>query len=66
MIVRLAYTQLGLERVYLNVLRVNQRAIKFYNKIGFRYTHSSSKLFGGYEEELMWYEVKTCIEKKVD
>lgn len=32
-----AFTDLGLERVYLNVLADNERAKRFYEKAGFRY-----------------------------
>ncbi len=36
-ILRIAFLQLGLNRVYLNVLSRNARAVRFYRKIGFIY-----------------------------
>jgi len=57
LIAQVAFIELGLKRVYLNVLRVNQRAVRFYDKLGYRYTHSSSIFFDGKDIELMWYEI---------
>lgn len=54
-ILELAFQELGLSRVYLNVLVENQRANKFYQKVGFHYTHSSTILFKGEEKTLNWY-----------
>ena len=34
-ILRIAFEELNLEKVYLNVLNINERAIAFYNKMGF-------------------------------
>lgn len=56
-IVELAWS-LGLERVYLNVLAQNERANRFYQKFGFRYTHSTDFDFHGNKETLHWYECK--------
>lgn len=36
-IFRIAFEELNLNRLYLNVLSDNERAIKFYNKMGFEY-----------------------------
>ena len=36
-LLHIAFEELGLERVYLNVLSDNKRARRFYEKIGFRY-----------------------------
>lgn len=47
---------LGLTRVYLNVLVENQRANRFYQKFGFRFTHSTTMVFHGEEKALNWYE----------
>lgn len=48
--------QLGLKRVYLNVLAENERANRFYQKFGFRYTHDSTMNFHGEDKCLRWYE----------
>lgn len=55
-ILDLAFNQLGLSRVYLNVLAENERANRFYQKFGFQYTHSSVMDFRGEEKKLHWYE----------
>ena len=55
-IVELAFRQLGLKRVYLNVLAENERANRFYQKFGFCFTHSSRMDFKGEEKTLNWYE----------
>ena len=55
-ILRLAFEELGLRRVYLNVLEENRRAVKFYNKIDFRYTHATEMEFKGENKTLLWYE----------
>ena len=56
-ILELAWS-MGLERVYLNVLDRNQRANCFYQKFGFRYTHSTTLDFRGATETLHWYECR--------
>ena len=55
-ILELAWS-LGLKRVYLNVLAENERANRFYQKMGFRYTHDSIMNFHGEDKCLRWYEV---------
>ena len=57
LITELASNELSLNRVYLNVLRVNKRAVRFYEKLGYRYTHSTYTDFNGEELELVWFEV---------
>jgi len=57
LIVQLAIDELGLDRVYLNVLRINKRAVRLYEKLGYIYTHSTYTDFNGEELELMWMEV---------
>ena len=57
MIIRLAFEELLLRRVYLNVLRLNVRAVRLYEKLGFSYTHSSTMDFHGEDSELMWFEL---------
>ena len=56
-ILDIAFGELGLKTVYLNVLEENIRAWKFYEKYGFRYTHSTSANIHGKEKALRWYEV---------
>lgn len=59
LLLELAFRQLGLQRVYLNVLQANQRAVRFYEKFGFRYTHESTLQVHGVEMALKWYEIQT-------
>lgn len=54
-ILDIAFQELGLNRVYLNVLKENERANKFYQKFGFQFTHSGSMTFHGEDKELNWY-----------
>ena len=54
-ILDIAFRDLGLKRVYLNVLADNARANRFYEKVGFRYTHTGTMNFQGEEKELHWY-----------
>lgn len=56
LIVKLAFEELGLERVYLNVLEENLRAVKFYRKFGFKYTHTTDLDVGGEQKPLLWFE----------
>lgn len=55
-ILKIAFHELKLRRVYLNVLRENQRAIHFYNKCGFQYTHQSELVLRRERRVLLWYE----------
>lgn len=54
-ILELAWS-LGLNRIYLNVLAENERANRFYQKFGFRYTHTTELVFRGETKPLNWYE----------
>lgn len=56
-ILRIAFEQLGLHRVYLNVLSDNEHANKFYIKNNFRYEGESKKSIwiGGEMKSLKWY-----------
>jgi len=56
-IIDTAFEDLELERVYLNVLEENKRAVKFYNKFGFDYFKKTDTDFGGKSMTLLWYEV---------
>ncbi len=58
LMLELAFVQLSLQRVYLNVLQANQRAVRFYEKFGFLYTHESTLLVNGVAEILKWYEIR--------
>lgn len=55
-ILDIAFRELGLKRVYLNVLADNVRANKFYQKFGFRFTHTSVLNLRGEDRVLNWYE----------
>ena len=56
-IIDAAFKDLKLERVYLNVLEENKRAVRFYNKFGFDYFEKTDTVFGGKSMTLLWYEV---------
>ena len=58
-ILKIAFEDLGLNRVYLNVLADNGRANAFYRKAGFRYTHTeeSALEIRGEMKNLNWYEI---------
>jgi len=50
--------ELQLNRVYLNVLQENKRAVKLYEKISFKYTHTTEIKFHGEMKMLDWYEYR--------
>ena len=56
-ILRIAFEELGLKRVYLNVLAENKRATAFYQKVGFKSdTCIESRIqIDGKEKSLNWY-----------
>lgn len=58
-ILDIAFGELGLDRVYLNVLTDNGRANAFYRKAGFRYTHREENALEirGEMKSLNWYEI---------
>lgn len=56
-ILDIAFRQLGLRRVYLNVLADNARANRFYQKFGFRFTHTGVLTLRGETRNLNWYEI---------
>lgn len=58
-LLRLAFEEHGLKRVYLNVLADNERAIQLYEKCGFRYEGEFRKhlLLRNEYRNLKWYAV---------
>lgn len=54
---RLAFSEFGLQRVYLNVLRENEKAIRLYERCGFVYEGEFRKhlFLGGEFKMLRWY-----------
>ncbi len=59
-LMRLAFGELGLNRIYLNVYRDNARAIRFYEKLGFVRFGETERIrdAAGEEKELIWYEFR--------
>ncbi len=57
-ILRIAFEELGLETVFLNVLAENLRANALYRKAGFRFTHTEENAveIRGEQKALNWYE----------
>lgn len=58
-ILHYAFHCLKLERVYLNVLDENQRAVRFYEKNGFIYRETTIASIHGIEKPLRWYDIKS-------
>ncbi len=58
-ILRLAFEQFGMERIYLNVLAENDRAIRMYERIGFVYEGAFRKhlFLRGEYKTLKWYSM---------
>lgn len=58
-ILRIAFEELGLERVYLNVLSENKRANRFYEKFGFIYEGEFKKhlMVRDVAKDLKWYRM---------
>lgn len=54
-ILRIAFSELNLNQIYLNVLENNIRAIKFYEKVGFKYNQSTDIIFKDKIHKLRWY-----------
>jgi diamine N-acetyltransferase len=56
-ILRVAFEDMRLEKVYLNVMSVNARAIRLYEKMGFRLEgeFKSHVLLAGCLKDLRWY-----------
>ena len=58
-ILRIAFENLGLKRVFLNVLKENCRANAFYLKVGFRfdYCEENAVIIDGVFKALNWYTI---------
>lgn len=57
-ILKIAFNQLKLKRVYLNVIERNIRAVRLYEKLGFCYLYSTIIEFKGNPSEVLrWYEI---------
>lgn len=58
-ILKIAFEQLNLERIYLNVITENGRANSFYRKFGFIYEGTFKKhiLVNGKLQDLNWYRM---------
>lgn len=58
-IIRIAFEELGLKRVYLNVLTDNLRANAFYKKTGFQFerTEEDALEIKGVSKSLNWYAI---------
>ena len=56
---KIAFNDLNLDRVYLNVLAENQRANAFYRKAGycFKYFEENAVKIRGEKKTLNWYEI---------
>lgn len=56
-ILKISFKELGLKRVYLNVLKENARANAFYRKVGFRfdYCEENAVEIHGEIKDLNWY-----------
>ncbi len=56
---RIAFEELGLEKVYLNVLADNLRANAFYRKIGFKFDRIEKNAveISGSNKDLNWYSI---------
>lgn len=63
LILELAFKQLQLKSVYLNVLDDNKRAINFYEKFGFQYEKETEIIFQGNRHCLKWYSIESTIDR---
>ena len=63
LILQYAFEELGLKRVYLNVLAENGRANAFYRKAGFRFVREEPEALElrGVRKALNWYEYRNSL-----
>ena len=59
LIINYGFNELNLNKIYLNVLSKNERAIKFYKKIGFKHEGTIKQHLYMYSEyyDLEWYAI---------
>ena len=59
LIINYGFNELNLNKIYLNVLSKNERAIKFYKKIGFKHEGTFKQHLYMYSEyyDLEWYAI---------
>lgn len=62
-LVRIGFEELDLERILLNVYHINRRAIRCYEKVGFRKTYSKRKLYQALNGEY-WNGIEMTLEKQ--
>jgi RimJ/RimL family protein N-acetyltransferase len=62
-LVRIGFEELDLERILLNVYHINVRAIRCYEKVGFRKTYSKRKLYQALNGEY-WNGMEMTLEKQ--
>lgn len=63
-ILKIAFEEQGLRRVYLNVLEENKRAIRFYEKLEFEYKMTTDTVFYNSTHKLRWYDKNRKESKK--
>ncbi len=58
-ILEIAFEQIKLESIYLNVLAINERANAFYKKVGFRFKYCEEHAIEirGEWKDLNWYDI---------
>lgn len=58
-VLQMAFKEWGLKRVYLNVLKHNERAIQLYEHCGFKYEGKFEKhlYINGVYQDLLWYGI---------
>lgn len=58
-VVRYAFDELKLHKIYLNVLEINEKAKRFYQKCGFEFegTQKDAIILNGKFESLSWYGI---------